>query len=116
MGVLAGLDLATALMRLDRLEEALAEGVKSAEMFLTLSVHRELLGTVLLLRDSLEEGTAELEELPEGYRESMSFGMIGYGIPLERYPDIVIIDLKMPGQSGVSAIGSRPRQNRIIAR
>lgn len=24
--------------------------------------------------------------LPEGYAESMSFGMIGYGVPLERYP------------------------------
>jgi len=28
-----------------------------------------------------------LRNLPEGYRETMSFGMIGYGIPLERYPD-----------------------------
>jgi uncharacterized protein YdhG (YjbR/CyaY superfamily) len=28
-----------------------------------------------------------LRNLPEGYRESMSFGMIGWGIPLERYPD-----------------------------
>jgi hypothetical protein len=28
-----------------------------------------------------------LRHLPEGYRESMAFGMIGYGIPLERYPD-----------------------------
>jgi uncharacterized protein YdhG (YjbR/CyaY superfamily) len=28
-----------------------------------------------------------LRNLPEGYRESMGFGMIGYGIPLERYPD-----------------------------
>ncbi len=25
--------------------------------------------------------------LPAGYAESMSFGMIGWGIPLERYPD-----------------------------
>lgn len=25
--------------------------------------------------------------LPEGYREAMDFGMIGYAIPLERYPD-----------------------------
>ena len=25
--------------------------------------------------------------LPEGYAETMSFGMIGYGIPLERYPN-----------------------------
>ncbi|HEX6041699.1 DUF1801 domain-containing protein [Longimicrobium sp.] len=28
-----------------------------------------------------------LRNLPEGYRETMSYGMIGYGIPLERYPD-----------------------------
>ena len=27
------------------------------------------------------------KKLPKGYRESMEFGMIGYGIPLERYPD-----------------------------
>ena len=25
--------------------------------------------------------------LPPGYRESMAFGMIGWGIPLSRYPD-----------------------------
>ncbi|HYH81007.1 MAG TPA: DUF1801 domain-containing protein [Longimicrobium sp.] len=28
-----------------------------------------------------------LRHLPEGYHESISYGMIGYGIPLERYPD-----------------------------
>jgi len=28
-----------------------------------------------------------LEHLPEGYRESMNWGMISYEIPLERYPD-----------------------------
>lgn len=28
-----------------------------------------------------------IANLPEGYREQISFGMIGYGIPLERYPD-----------------------------
>ncbi len=28
-----------------------------------------------------------LTNLPPGYRESMQSGMIGYGIPLERYPD-----------------------------
>lgn len=27
-----------------------------------------------------------LRHLPDGYREAMSWGMIGYGIPLERYP------------------------------
>lgn len=28
-----------------------------------------------------------LEHLPEGYEEQMSFGMIGYVVPLERVPD-----------------------------
>lgn len=28
-----------------------------------------------------------LEHLPDGYKESLSYGMICYGIPLERYPD-----------------------------
>jgi len=28
-----------------------------------------------------------LRRLPPGYEESMQFGMIGYGIPLSRYPD-----------------------------
>jgi hypothetical protein len=27
------------------------------------------------------------KNLPKGYREAMGFGMIGYVIPLERYPD-----------------------------
>ncbi len=27
-----------------------------------------------------------VRNLPDGYRETMAFGMIGYGIPLERYP------------------------------
>ena len=26
--------------------------------------------------------------LPQGYRESMAFGMIGWGVPLERYPNM----------------------------
>jgi hypothetical protein len=28
-----------------------------------------------------------LDNLPPGYEEGMSFGMIGYYVPLERYPD-----------------------------
>lgn len=28
-----------------------------------------------------------LRSLPEGYEEGMAFGMIGYGVPLARYPD-----------------------------
>jgi hypothetical protein len=27
-----------------------------------------------------------LKHLPKGYVEAMAFGMIGYGVPLERYP------------------------------
>jgi hypothetical protein len=27
-----------------------------------------------------------LDRLPDGYKEAMSFGMIGYVVPLERYP------------------------------
>ena len=27
-----------------------------------------------------------LERLPEGYEESMQFGMIGYVVPLEKFP------------------------------
>jgi len=30
---------------------------------------------------------AVLRHLPDGYREMMTYGMIGYCIPLERYPD-----------------------------
>ncbi|MDZ7671840.1 MAG: DUF1801 domain-containing protein [Halanaerobiales bacterium] len=28
-----------------------------------------------------------LENLPEGYKESMNWSMISYGVPLTRYPD-----------------------------
>ena len=28
-----------------------------------------------------------LDHLPQGYQESMQFGMIGYAVPLEQYPD-----------------------------
>jgi hypothetical protein len=28
-----------------------------------------------------------LQNLPDGYKECLSFGMIGYVLPLERYPD-----------------------------
>ena len=28
-----------------------------------------------------------LDNLPDGYREMVSWGMIGYGIPLDRYPN-----------------------------
>ena len=28
-----------------------------------------------------------LRHLPDGYQETVSYGMIGYGVPLERYPN-----------------------------
>ncbi len=44
------------------------------------------------LREDRRETISEvrdliLEHLPDGYRETMNWGMISYEIPLERYPD-----------------------------
>jgi hypothetical protein len=47
------------------------------------------------LEEQPPERRAELEKvievvrkhLPKGYRETMAWGMIGWGVPLERYPD-----------------------------
>lgn len=60
---LAGLDLTMTLMRLNRNEEALEEGLASAQMFIALSMQREILGTVVLIREALKDGTADLEFL-----------------------------------------------------
>lgn len=60
---LAGVDLAMTLMRLDRKEEAIQEGLASADMFLSLSMRREILASVLLLKDALQSGTADLDFL-----------------------------------------------------
>jgi hypothetical protein len=39
-------------------------------------------------RQAIEQVRATiLEHLPDGYEEGMQFGMIGYYVPLERYPD-----------------------------
>ncbi len=40
--------------------------------------HRELVGAVR---------TEILANLPDGYQETMQYGMISYVVPLERYPD-----------------------------
>ncbi|TNE54946.1 MAG: DUF1801 domain-containing protein [Bacteroidetes bacterium] len=37
-----------------------------------------------------------LEHLPEGFREGMSYGMIGYVVPHEIYPDGYHCDPKLP--------------------
>jgi tetratricopeptide (TPR) repeat protein len=60
---LAGLDLAMTLMRLGRRADAIEEGLKSADMFLALSIHRELLGTVAFLQENLRDGKADVEGL-----------------------------------------------------
>ncbi|MEM6292008.1 MAG: DUF1801 domain-containing protein [Myxococcota bacterium] len=44
------------------------------------------------------------KNLPKGFKESMQHGMIGYGIPLSRYPDTY------NGQPlGIAALGSQKR-------
>jgi len=57
---LEGLDLAMTLLRQGRPEEAFQEGLESAEMFIALSIHREILGTVLLLQETFQ---AEREDM-----------------------------------------------------
>lgn len=37
-----------------------------------------------------------LKNLPEGYRESMQYGMIGYGVPLSLFPEGYLGDKKTP--------------------
>ena len=37
-----------------------------------------------------------LEKLPKGFQETMSYGMLGYVVPLERYPDGYHCDPKLP--------------------
>ena len=52
------------------------------------TVDEYLLELPLERRAQLEKvRTLVLENLPEGYRESMNWGMISYELPLESYPD-----------------------------
>lgn len=60
---LEGLFLATALMRQGRDAEAIAESLASAALFLSLKIHRELIGTVLFLQDALENQQATISLL-----------------------------------------------------
>jgi tetratricopeptide (TPR) repeat protein len=57
---LEGLDLALTLLRQGRREEAIQQGLESAKMFMALSIHREIIGTVLLLEETFR---AEKENL-----------------------------------------------------
>lgn len=57
---LAGLELAMTLMRQGREEEAFEEGLEAAARFLSLSIHREIIGTVIFLEDALRNRKADL--------------------------------------------------------
>jgi tetratricopeptide (TPR) repeat protein len=57
---IAGLDLAMTLLRQERQEEAIQEGLESAEMFRAVGVHREFLGTAVLLEEAFRAQTLDL--------------------------------------------------------
>ncbi len=57
---LVGLDLTLTLMRQGRTEEAIQEGLESTETFIRLSIHREILGSVILLHEAFQAQTASL--------------------------------------------------------
>jgi tetratricopeptide (TPR) repeat protein len=58
-----GLFLAMALMRQGKTEAAVQETLTAATLFHSLSIHRELLGTVLLLQEVIEKGKMSLSLL-----------------------------------------------------
>ena len=48
-------------------------------------------------RPAFEKLRATIQEnIPDGFREAMSYGMIGYVVPLELYPDGYHCDPKLP--------------------
>ena len=57
---IAGLDLAITLLRQGRREEAIHEGLESAAMFHAVGVHREILGTAMLLEETFRAQTVDL--------------------------------------------------------
>ena len=65
---LAGVDLALTLLRQGRRDEAFQQGLESAEMFIALGVHREILGTVLLLEETFRAEKEDLELLEASVR------------------------------------------------
>ncbi len=65
---LAGMDLGLILLRQGRREEAIHEVVESAKMFEALSIHRELLGTVILLEETFRAERANLTLLEASVR------------------------------------------------
>ncbi|MEA2599175.1 MAG: hypothetical protein QOF89_167 [Acidobacteriota bacterium] len=65
---LTGLDLTITLLSQGRTEEAFKEGLESAEMFLALSIHREILSTAIVLEQTLRTQTADLALLETSVR------------------------------------------------
>jgi tetratricopeptide (TPR) repeat protein len=57
---MAGLDLAMTLMRQGRTEEAIQEGFEATKLFVSLSTHREILGSVILLQEAFQAKTASI--------------------------------------------------------
>lgn len=60
---LTGLELALTLMQRGRVDEAIQEGLEAAVMFLSLSIHRELQGTVILLLDAFLKRSTDVAAL-----------------------------------------------------
>lgn len=65
---LAGLDIALTLLRQGRTREAIQEGLASAQMFLSLNIGRELLGSYLFLEEAFKSEILNLADLEETAR------------------------------------------------
>lgn len=76
---LVGLDLAMILLRQQRRDEGIQEVLESASMFDSLSIHRELLGTAMLLKETFRAQTADLALLEASAqylrKKMMEFGL-----------------------------------------
>ena len=62
-GSLTGLELALTLMQRGFVNEAIEEGLEAAAMFLSLSIHRELQGTMILLQDAFLKRSTDVASL-----------------------------------------------------
>lgn len=62
-GALAGLELAMTLLRMGRIGEAEAEVIAAHGVFASLEIHREMLGTMILLKEGFRLRTVTLEEI-----------------------------------------------------
>jgi tetratricopeptide (TPR) repeat protein len=65
---LMGLEIAMTLLRQERTQEAIQEGLASAKMFLALEIDRELLGSFLFLEEAFKSEILNLADLEETAR------------------------------------------------